>query len=107
MDVLVDKSYKEYKRLSRYMNFPYYYNTLDKKYIYGTTAQLKDTTTHIIHIVKANDTFDSLALYYYGNPTYYWIICDFNHIQDPYQELVVGEEIKIPTFSMIEYLLND
>ena len=105
MDVLTDKSYKKYKRLSRYSNFPYYYNKEDGKYIYGTTAQLNDTTSSVIHTVKQGDTFDTLALYYYGNPTYYWIICDFNHIQDPYRTLKVGEKINIPTFSTIEYIL--
>ena len=105
MSVLIDKSYKDYTRLSRYNNFPYYYHTIDNKYIYGVTSQLNDNTSHIIHTAKNGDTFDSLALYYYGNPTYYWIICDFNHIQDPYAELYSGDKIKIPTFSSIEFLM--
>lgn len=105
MDVLTNKSYKSYDRLSRYSNFPYYYNIVDNKYIYGVTAQLNDNTSYVVHVVKKNDTFDTLALYYYGNPTYYWIICDFNHIQDPFTELKQGDKIKIPTFSTIEYLL--
>lgn len=104
MDILADKSYKEYKRLSRYSNFPYYYHKLDDKYVYGVTAQLNDTTDYILRTIKLGDTFDSLALYYYGNPTYYWIICDFNHIQNPYEELTPGDRIKIPTFSTINYL---
>ena len=104
MDVLTDKSYKPYLRLSRYNNFPYYFHTVDKKYIYGTTSQLKDTTKHVIHVVKRNDTYDSLALYYYGNPTYYWIICDFNQIQDPITPPEIGIELKIPTFSDIEFI---
>lgn len=104
MDVLTDKSYKAYTRLSRYNNFPYYFHTEDKKYVYGVTSQLNDTTPYIIHVVKRNDTYDSLALYYYGNPTYYWIICDFNHIQDPIEEPQIGEQIKIPTFSTIEFI---
>jgi nucleoid-associated protein YgaU len=77
----------------------------DDKYVYGTTAQLNDSTPHVVHTIKQGDTFDTLALYYYGNPTFYWIICDFNHIQDPYKELVVGEKLNIPTFSTIEYIL--
>lgn len=104
MDVLVDKSYKDYLRLSRYNNFPYYYHLEDKKFVYGTTSQLNDTTSHIIHVVKRNDTYDSLALYYYGNPTYYWIICDFNHIQDPFEKPEIGTQLKIPTFSEIEFI---
>ena len=50
------------------------------------------------------DTWDNLSLLYYGNPTYYWVICSFNRVQDPFKELVVGEKIKIPTISVIKFL---
>ena len=99
----IDKAYKAYDKLSRYNNFPYYYNVLDNKYIYGITAYLKDTTPYTIHIVKQDDTLDSLALEYYNNPTYFWIIADFNRINDPYITLKVGTRIKIPAFSNIEF----
>ena len=81
MEVLTKKQYKEYDRVSRYSVFPYYYNRLDEKYIYGITAQLN----------------------YYGNPLYYWIIADFNNIQDPYIKLEVGQKLNIPTFNSIEF----
>ena len=68
----IDKTYKQYNHLSRYNNFPYFYDTLDNKYIYGTTAYLKTDTPYVIHTVKQNDSLDSLALYYYNNPTYFW-----------------------------------
>jgi nucleoid-associated protein YgaU len=59
----------------------------------------------VSHKVKDGDTLDSLALYYYNNPTYYWVIADFNRIQDPYLELEVGRILKIPTFSNIAFKL--
>ena len=40
MDVLKNKYYKEYTRLSRYAVFPCYYNTLDDKYLVGTSSAL-------------------------------------------------------------------
>lgn len=103
MDVLKDKSYKQFSRLSRYSPFPYYYHSLDDKYIVGTAAYLKDTTPYTSYIVVKGDTFDSLALKFYNNPTYYWIICSFNHVQDPYTKLKEGEIIKIPSLSNIEF----
>lgn len=103
MEVLKNKAYKEYSKLSRYSEFPYYYHTLDKKYIYGRTAYLDDSTLFTTHVVKQGDTFDTLALEYYNNPTYYWIICSFNHIQDPYSELVPDTLIKIPSISNIKF----
>lgn len=103
MDVLIDKQYKEYDYFSRYVSFPIYYHTQDKKYVYGITSQIKDSTTYILHKVKNNETIDSLALDYYNNPTLFWAICDFNKIQDPYTKLEVGSSIKIPTLSDISF----
>ena len=103
MDVLVDKSYKDYDYFSRYVGFPYYYHLEDEKYIYGTTSQIKPSTTYILHKVKINETIDSIALDYYNNPSFFWAICDFNKIQDPYTKLEVGQEIKIPTLSAISF----
>ena len=103
MSKLSNKTYKQYSYVSRYNVFPTYYHVHDKKYFYGLTAYLDDSTVYTNHVVKRGDTFDSLALKYYNNPTYYWIICSFNHIQNPYKELKEGETIKIPSFSNIQY----
>lgn len=104
MQVLTNKQYKSYDRVSRYQIFPFYYNKLDEKYIYGITSHLTtEDTKFVAHKVKDKDTLDSLALYYYGNPTYYWVIADFNRISDPYKPLEKGIVIKIPTFSNISF----
>ena len=66
------------------------YNRLDDKYIEGTTSWLSSDTSYSIHKVELNDTYDSIALKYYNSPLYYWIILDFNHIQDPFKEPEVG-----------------
>ena len=104
MEVLGRKQYKNYDRVSRYQVFPFYYNNLDDKYIYGLTSHLiVDGTKFVAHKVKRDETLDSLALHYYNNPTYYWVIADFNRILDPYEELEVGKVLKIPTFSNIAF----
>ena len=106
METLINKEYKDYKKISRYSVFPYYYNRVDNKYIYGVTAHLKkDNTTFVTHKVAQGDTLDTLALHYYNSPTYYWIIADYNDIQDPYEALLEGSTIRIPTFSNVEYNL--
>ena len=102
--ILIDKEYKMYDRVSRYSRFPYYYNRVDDKYIYGLTGQLdKENTTFVSHKIVEGDTLDSLALYYYGNPTYYWCIADFNSIRDPFKTLKEGDVLRIPTFSNISF----
>ena len=104
MDCLKEKQTRNYDSLSRYASIPFYYNTLDEKYIYGLTKQLSDKTEYIIHNVKPYDTLDSLALYYYGRPDFYWIIADFNRINDPFIELNEKfKEIKVPSVSYIYY----
>lgn len=106
MDILIDKSYKDYTYTSRYSPFPYYYHTKDNKYIYGVTAYLDDTTIYKMHTVKQGDTIDGLALYYYNNPTLFWVICSFNHIRNPYTTLKIGSKIKIPSLSSIVFDLK-
>ena len=102
-DVLEDKQYKNYLKLSRYSTFPFYYHTIDKKYINGTPSHLDDTTAYTTHIVMHGDTLDNLSLYYYNDPTKWWMIADFNRIQDPYKKLDVGSRIKVPTISSIRF----
>ena len=104
MSKIINKTYKNYNRVSRYSVFPYYYNTLDDKYMYGLTTHLKtDNINFVNHYVQQEDTLDTLALYYYNNPTYFWIIADFNKIQDPYEKLEICRILRIPTFSNIEF----
>lgn len=102
-EVLTQKTYRDYSYFSRYTSFPYYYNTKDKKYIYGTSSQLNTNTGFMLHSIKPGDTLDTLALNYYNNPTFFWAIADFNHIQDPYAKLKLGDTIKIPTLSEITF----
>ena len=103
MERLINKNYKDYDYLSRYITFPYYYNTLDKKYIYGITAQLNKNTPYSLHKVKLNETLDSIALDYYNNPTFFWVIAYFNNIEDVFEELELGQQLKIPTLSEITF----
>ncbi len=104
MEVLKDKQSKTYPSLSRYEPLNFYYHTLDNKYIYELSKSIRANTEHIKHIVIPTDTLDSLALKYYGRPDFYWIIADFNEIQDPY--INIGETYRyllIPTLNDISF----
>ena len=101
MDVLTDKQYRDYSYFSRYLSFPIYYNLQDSKYVYGTTSHINKNVTYVIYKAKKFDTWDSIALFYYNSPTYYWVLTDFNDIQDPFIEIKEGQEIKIPTLNSI------
>lgn len=104
MDVLVNKSKRFYDYTSRYATFPYYYHTIDKKYVYGITNNLREDTEYVIHMIKDTDTLDSLALKYYGRPDLFWIIADFNGITDSYTKLIDNYNfLNIPTLAGIRY----
>ena len=105
MDVLVNKSKRFYDYTSRYATFPYYYHTEDKKYVYGITGNLNTNTEYAIHMIKDTDTLDSLALKYYGRPDLFWVIADFNRIQDPYTKLDEQYNfLNIPSLAGIRYM---
>ncbi len=104
MDVLKDEERRTYDYVSRYTAFPFYYNTEDDKYIYGLTNQLNDDVTYVLHKIKQSDNLDSLSYYYYGRPDLYWVIADFNKIQDPFVTLWGNyESLKIPTLNRISF----
>jgi hypothetical protein len=100
---LINKSYKEYSALSRYESFPYYYDTIKQKYIYGITAQLDCKTPYSLYTTEEVETFDSLALKAYGNPTYFWIISNFNRLLDCFDLIPINTDIKIPSISSITF----
>ena len=104
MNVLKDKSSKTYFYTSRYATLPYYYNTLDKKYMYGISKNLNTNTDYVLHNLVDSDSLDSLALKYYGRPDLFWVIADFNNLNDPYIRLVDKmSSIKIPALSGITW----
>ena len=104
MNVLKDKSSKTYLYTSRYATLPYYYNTLDKKYMYGISKNLNTNTDYVLHNLVDSDSLDSLALKYYGRPDLFWVIADFNNFNDPSIKLVDKmSSIKIPSLSGITW----
>lgn len=104
MDVLKDEAKRSYTYISRYAPFKFYYHTKDDKYVYGITSQLSDDVKYALHTIVEADTLDSLAEYYYGRPDLYWIIADFNKIQDPYVKLIKKyKTLKIPSLSNITF----
>ena len=104
MDTLTNKSYHKFDYLSRYTDTPYYYDTIKGKKFFGIGTNLKNNSEFITHKLVKNDTLESLALKYYNNPTFWWIIANFNDIQDAFRPLTDRyTKIKIPSISSIEF----
>ena len=104
MDVLTNKNYGKFDYVCRLDAVPYYYHTLDDKYVYGLTSNLKKDIPYTLHEVKPTDTLDKLALAYYNNPTLYWIIALYNNIQDVFIDLYeYYKVIRIPNYTTLEF----
>ncbi len=102
MNVLTNRAIKSSKYYSRYNGLSYYYNNLDDKYQLETRHWLKefiDTSKIQTYIVKEKDTYDTIALEFYNNPTYYWVICDYNRIIDPFTSPKVGTVLYLPSLN--------
>lgn len=108
MDVLTNKTAKTSQYFSRYNGRNYYMNTEDVlgtdentgavsyKSQLETSTWLSQDNEYFEYTTKEGDTFDSIALEYYNNPTFYWIICDFNRVLDCMQPLKKGTILYIP-----------
>lgn len=104
MEKLKNKRFNSFDYLSRYTSVPYYYDTVKQNDIYGIGEQMLKTTSFVTHKVIQTDTLDSLALKYYNNPTYWWVIAYFNTITDPFIELSkYFDKIKIPSITSIVF----
>jgi hypothetical protein len=104
MDTLKNKVYVNFDYLSRYSSVPYYYDTLYDREIFGIGTNVKTGSEFVTHVVKSNDTLNSLALKYYNNPTFWWVIAYFNDIQDAFKPLRDKyTTLKIPNITSIEF----
>lgn len=104
MDTLKNAEYIDYDYNSRYTHVPVYFDTLKNRQIYGIGMNLKQNTSVVSHKVTSRDTLHNLALKYYNNPTYWWIIANFNNIQDAFIRLVDRYSIlQIPNITSIEF----
>ena len=104
MDTLKNKKYEAYDYTSRYTHVPFYYDTLGEREVYGIGSNMKKNISFVSHKVQEEDTLDYLALKYYNNPSFWWIIAYFNDIQDAFRPLAeYVDVIQIPSLSSIEF----
>lgn len=108
MDTLKNKKYLPYDYLCRYSSTPSFYDTLNDREIMGIGSNMQKLNNVYTHKVKKNDTLDSLALHYYNNPTYWWIIAYYNDIQDAFVNLSEHYSVlQIPNISSISFGRNN
>ncbi len=81
---------------SRYANCVLYVDGTDEfigvRQRIDTSPELDD----IFHTVQEGDRIDLLAYRYLGDPTLWWVICDYNYIFFPL-DLELGSVLRIPS----------
>ncbi len=104
MDSITNKNYISYDYISRYSAVPNYYHKLDDREFAGIGFNVLKNVPYAIHKVVDADTLDKIALKYYNNPTYWWIIAYFNDIQDAFIQLKDNyETLKVPQINSIVF----
>lgn len=104
MDELKNKHYITHDYRSRYTPSPVYYNEKYQKEVMGVGLNIKKDSSYILHKVVSTDTLEKLALTYYSNPTYWWVIAQFNCIFNLFDRLSDHyKTLKIPSISSISF----
>jgi len=71
----------------------YFYNIFEA---YNIIDEIKNNEDYIIfHYVDHSDWWDTIAYKYYENEKLWWIVALTNDIINPFEELLVGDKIKI------------
>lgn len=98
------KNFKNYDYISRYESFPYFYDEENNRYYYGLQSNLEnENIVYAAYTVKPGDSYDSIALDYYGSALLFWVICDFNRILDPFTNPKPGTILQLPALNSIYF----
>ena len=89
---------------SRYAGSVLYVDGTDEFIGSRSSIDISPQPDDIFHIVQAGDRIDLLAYRYLGDPTLWWIICDYNDIFLPL-EVELGAVLRIPSAEHIEMRL--
>lgn len=105
MDTLKNKKYLQYGYLCRYTGTPFYYDTIQERESAGIAQDISKDAPSFTHITKRGESLDALALKYYNNPTYWWIIAMFNNIQDAFIDNLKAQYplLQIPNIASVVF----
>lgn len=89
---VINKGEKSYFNLCKNINF----KNLD--YL--------STELFTIYEVKENDTWTGISYKIYNTIDLWWLICKFNEVKNPFDELTVGRILRIPSDELVEIIIN-
>ncbi len=85
---------------SRYAGCVLYVDGADESIGVRSKIEVSSQPDDVFHVARAGDRMDLLAYKYLGDPTLWWVICDYNDIFFPL-DLELGTVLRIPS---MEYL---
>lgn len=59
-----------------------------------------------IYEVAEGDTWTNISYRNFGTIKLWWLICKFNNIKNPFEEIEAGKFIKIPSKELMETIIN-
>ena len=105
MDTLKKSGGKSYGYLSRYSGVSIFYDTICDREVYGMIKDIKKDISCVTHWLATTDTLDYLALKYYNNPTYWWVIAMYNDIPDAFAPLTPRyAKLQIPNLASLSFV---
>ena len=57
------------------------------------------------YIVQSTDRWDTISYQAYNTTALWWVVANYNGVLDPFEELVVGEKIKIIKPELVSSLI--
>lgn len=100
-----NKGLKQYSYLSRYTSVPVMGDSTAGRQYHGTVKWIDmEDIEYTIYSCKGGETLENLALNFYGNPQYWWVIADANRIIDSFKPLEEGMSLKIISLNDIKFV---
>jgi hypothetical protein len=83
-----------------------YFLNIFRAYIVNEDAQ-NTVLYYLTHEVSDSDWLDTISNQYYGIPQLWWVIALMNNIQNPFEELCPGTNLKILRSEYLYQLLKE
>lgn len=105
---------EEYTQKLDNYNFANFLNVVNKgknsyfnlcRSIYFNTDDIDPGLIDMYEIAEG-DTWTNISFRYFGTIKLWWLICKFNNVKNPFDELESGKFIKIPTKDLMESIIN-
>ena len=76
------------------------------KNIYFDNTQYLTSSDVETYIIVDDDSWSSISYRFYRTYKLWWLICKFNNVRNPFEELTVGKLLKIPSEELVDIILE-